>query len=234
VIGVLWVVVLCASLDLLRTGLTFGLFCVWARGRIVLFGATDFFAVVIAAGVFSGVMDGVTLPVPVAARRIAYGSAVAGRGSSGRRLGRRTIPPINEPVPVEFFRADLVASPDIAEGGRAGPEEAVDTLDAVLALRDLTECDLAGEYAAAAEFGRSGTPLEATNLALRCSAIFSFKALRAAPVPTDFENEATLFCDEDSEAFGLFGSFSSAVFSRFSSVSNILSALSASSLSAVT
>jgi len=109
----------------------------------VLFGATDFFTVV-AAGVFSGVMEGVTFPVP--ARRTAYGSAVAGLVSSGRGLiGRRTVPPMSEPVPVEFFRADFVASPDIAEGGRAGPEDAVDAFEAVLAPRDLEDCDLTGE-----------------------------------------------------------------------------------------
>ena len=73
--------------------------------------------------------------------------------------------------------------------------------------------------------GRSGTPLAAAaNLALFCSAIFSFSALRAAPVvaPTDLENEATLVCDEVRDAFGLFGSFSSPFFSLFSNVSNIL------------
>lgn len=143
-----WVVlcVLCVlwpSLDLLLTGLTLGLFCVWARGRTVLFGATDFFAVV-AAGVFSGVIEGVTLPVP--ARRTAYGSAVAGRANSGRLIGRRTVPLISEPVPVEFFRADFVDSPDIAEGGRAGPEDAVDAFEVVLAAapRDFADCDFAG------------------------------------------------------------------------------------------
>jgi hypothetical protein len=109
----------------------------------VLFGATDFFAVA-TAGVFSGVIDGVTLSVP--ARRTAYGSAVAGRVSSGRgRIGRRTVPPSNEPVPVEFFKADLVDSPDIAEGGRAGPEEAVDAVEAVLEPKDFVNCDLTGE-----------------------------------------------------------------------------------------
>ena len=70
--------------------------------------------------------------------------------------------------------------------------------------------------------GRSGTPFWAAALALLCSAIFSFSALRAAPAPTDLENEDALVWDEASEAFGLLGSFSSAVFSRFSSVSNIL------------
>jgi hypothetical protein len=62
----------------------------------------------------------------------------------------------------------------------------------------------------------------AANLALRCSAIFSFSAFREAPGPTDFEKEAVLVCDEAIEALGLLGSFSSAVFSRLSSVSNIL------------
>jgi hypothetical protein len=108
----------------------------------MFFGATDFFAVA-AAGVFSGVIDGVTLPVP--ARRTAYGSAVAGRVSSGRGLiGRRTVPDMSEPVPVEFFKADLVDSPDMAEGGRAEPDEAVDALEAVLAPNDFDDCVLAG------------------------------------------------------------------------------------------
>jgi hypothetical protein len=60
-------------------------------------------------------------------------------------------------------------------------------------------------------------------LALLCSAIFSFRALREAPGPIDFENEAVLVDDEESEPpFGLLESFSSAVFSRLSRVSNIL------------
>jgi|TARA_R110002003_G_scaffold296_7_gene18663 hypothetical protein len=154
-------------------------------------GATDFFAVG-TAGVFSGVMDGVVLPVPGTARRTAYGSAVAGLVSSGRRIGRRTVPLINEPVLVGFFNADFVDSPDIAEGGRAGPEDAVDAFEAVLAPNDFVDADFTGEYVAAADIGRSGTPLEAAILALLCSAIFSFNALRAAPAPTDFENEAAL------------------------------------------
>jgi hypothetical protein len=144
VLAVLWAVALCPSLDLLRTGLTLGLFCVCARGRTLLFGATDFL-VVVTAGVFSGVMDGVTLPLP--ARRTAYGSAVAGLVSSGRgRVGRRTVPLIREPVldPIEFFKADLVDSPDIAEGGRAGPDEAFVTCAAVLDPRDFDDTDLAG------------------------------------------------------------------------------------------
>jgi hypothetical protein len=73
--------------------------------------------------------------------------------------------------------------------------------------------------------GRSGTPLAAAaSLALFCSAIFSFSALRAAPVlaPTDLEKEATLVCDEASDALGLLGSLSSPFFSLFSNVSNIL------------
>jgi hypothetical protein len=72
--------------------------------------------------------------------------------------------------------------------------------------------------------GRSGTPFAAAAaLALRCSAIFSFSALRAAPAPTDLEKEGALAWDEaPEEVFGLLGSFSNAVFSRFSNVSNIL------------
>ena len=105
---------------------------------MLLLGITDFLAVV-AAGVFSGVIDGVVLPVPPAARRTAYGSAVAGRGSSGLRIGRRTVPLIKEPVPVEFLSADLVDSPDMAEGGLAEAEDAVDVLDAVLPINDLAD-----------------------------------------------------------------------------------------------
>jgi hypothetical protein len=103
----------------------------------VFFGTAGFFAVVV-AGVFSGVMEGVTFP----GRRTAYGSAVAGLFNSGRRTGRRTVPDINEPVPVEFFSADFVDSPDMAEGGRAGPDEAVERFDVVLAPRDLADCDV--------------------------------------------------------------------------------------------
>jgi hypothetical protein len=78
--------------------------------------------------------------------------------------------------------------------------------------------------------GRSGTPFAAAAaLTLRCSAIFSFKALRAAPAPTDLEKDGTgAWDDAREEVFGLLGSFSNAVFSRFSSVSNILWLLSAS------
>jgi hypothetical protein len=47
---------------------------------------------------------------------------------------------------VEFFRADFVDSPDIADGGRAGPEEAAGAFDVVLnpAPRDFADCDFAG------------------------------------------------------------------------------------------
>jgi hypothetical protein len=78
--------------------------------------------------------------------------------------------------------------------------------------------------------GRSGTPFAAAAaFALRCSAIFSFNALRAAPAPTDLEKEGTeAWDDAREEVFGLLGSFSKAVFSRFSSVSNILLLLLAS------
>ena len=87
------------------------------------------------------------------------------------------------------MRADLVDSFDIAEGGRAGPEEAVEVVEAVLVLRDFEDCDLAGVYVAAADIGRSGIPFAAAILALRCSAIFSFRAFRAAPAPTDLEKD---------------------------------------------
>jgi hypothetical protein len=94
--------------------------------------------------------------------------------------------------PVEFFRADLVDSPDMAEGGRAGPDEAFITWAAVLDPRDFDDTDLAGVYVAAADMGRSGTPFAAAAaFALRCSAIFSFNAVRAAPAPTDLEKEGT-------------------------------------------
>lgn len=59
----------CPIRDLLRAGLPVGLFCVCALGRAVFFGTAAFFAVVVAAGVFSGVIDGVALPP--AARRTA-------------------------------------------------------------------------------------------------------------------------------------------------------------------
>lgn len=55
------------------------------------------------------------------------------------------MPLINEPVlvPVELFRADFVASPDMADGGRAGPLDAVELLDIVLAPtpNDLLDSD---------------------------------------------------------------------------------------------
>ena len=65
----------------------------------------------------------------------------------------------------------------------------------------------------------------AANLALLCSAIFSLRALREEPGPTDFENEDELVCEEVSEPFGLLGSFSRAVLSRLSNVSSIFAAL---------
>ena len=68
VLGVLRWLATSPSLDLLRTGLMLGLFCVCDRGRLMLFGAIGFLVVVV-AGVFSGVIEGVTLPVP--ARRTA-------------------------------------------------------------------------------------------------------------------------------------------------------------------
>lgn len=107
----------------------------------MLFGTAGFLAV--GAGVFSGVMDGVTFP----ARRTAYGSAVAGLLNSGRRIGRRTVPDIKEPVVVEPFKADFVDSPDMAEGGRAGPEDAVDAVEVVLtpAPDDFADADFTGE-----------------------------------------------------------------------------------------
>jgi hypothetical protein len=51
------------------------------------------------------------------------------------------VPDIKDPVPVEFFSADFVDSPDMADGGRAGPDEAVERFDVVLAPRDLADCD---------------------------------------------------------------------------------------------
>jgi hypothetical protein len=102
----------------------------------VFFGTAGFFAVG-AAGVFSGVIEGVTLP----GRRTAYGSAVTGLFISGRRTGRRTVPDISEPVPVEFFSADFVESVDMAEGGRAGPEDSVDRFEAVLVPKDFADWD---------------------------------------------------------------------------------------------
>lgn len=132
-----------STLDLLRTGLTAGLCCVCDRGRAALevVGPIDFFSD-FTAGVFSGVVvvDGMIL-----VWRDAYGSAVFGLFSSGRRIGRRTVPPINEPVPVpvELFKADFVPSPDMADGGRAGPLDAAEMFDMVFAppLNDLVDSD---------------------------------------------------------------------------------------------
>lgn len=132
-----------STLDLLRTGLTAGLCCVCDRGRAALeaVGTPGFFSD-LTAGIFSGVVvaDGMILVC-----RDAYGSAVFGLFSSGRRIGRRTVPLIKEPVlvPVELFRADFVASTDMADGGRAGPLDAVELLDMVLAPtpNDLLDSD---------------------------------------------------------------------------------------------
>jgi hypothetical protein len=62
-------------------------------------------------------------------------------------MGRRTVPLIRDPVPVELFKADFVESPDMAEGGRAVPVDAVEVLEIVLepAPNDFDETDLAGE-----------------------------------------------------------------------------------------
>jgi hypothetical protein len=119
-----------------------GLFWVSARGLTVLFGATDFFTV--GAGVFSGVIEGVTF---LTGRRVSYGPAVAGLVSSGLgRIGRRTVPLIREPVPLGFDpNADLVELPESPDGGRAVAEEAVDALDVALDPRDFADCDLTGE-----------------------------------------------------------------------------------------
>lgn len=47
---------------------------------------------------------------------------------------------------VELFKADLVDSPAIAEGGRSDAEGAVDSVDVVLdpAPKDLDDSDFAG------------------------------------------------------------------------------------------
>jgi hypothetical protein len=225
VLGVFRCVVVAAwpILDLLRTGLTAGLLrvCDCGRAALEVEDPIDFFSD-LTAGVFSGVVvvDGVILPPG----RTEYGSAVFGLFSSGRRIGRRTVPLIRDPVPVELFKVDFVDSPDMADGGRAGPEDAVEALDILLALApsDLVEIDLGGEYVAAAELGRSGMPLAAANLARLCSAIFSFRLVLAIPGPTDLENDDTAGCDDASDALGLFGSLSKPVFSRFSRVSYIL------------
>ena len=70
---------------------------------------------------------------------------MAGLFISGRvgRVGRRAVPDISEPLPVELFIADFVDSPDMAEGGRAGPEDA-ERFEVVLATIDLMGCDFAG------------------------------------------------------------------------------------------
>jgi hypothetical protein len=83
-------------------------------GRTVLFSTTDFFV----AGVFSGVMVGVTF---FAGLRLAYGSAVAGLAISGFR-GRRIGAAMREPDAAALDEApnpDLdEVLPDMADGGR--------------------------------------------------------------------------------------------------------------------
>jgi hypothetical protein len=61
-------------------------------------------------------------------------------------MGRRTVPPISEPVPFELApNADFVAEFPRDDGGRAGPDDAVDAFDAVLEPRDFAERDFTGE-----------------------------------------------------------------------------------------
>jgi hypothetical protein len=61
-------------------------------------------------------------------------------------MGRRTVPLINEPVPFELApNVDFVAEFPSDDGGRAGPDDAVDTFEAVLDPRDFTESDFTGE-----------------------------------------------------------------------------------------
>ena len=115
-LGVLRWVVIWSNLDLLLMGLTFGLCPGAVRDRTVLFGGTDFLMVSL-AGVFSGVIEGVAF---FALRLLAYGSAVAGRASSGLRGGLRGAD-IRELDPFAFddAKADLAdIVVDIAEGGR--------------------------------------------------------------------------------------------------------------------
>jgi len=132
---------------------------------------------------------------------------------------------MSDPVPVPEDNADFECVPRL-DGGLAF-DDAAELLDVVLDVNDLDEADFTGEYDAWAELGRSGTPFAAASFALLCSAIFSFKAMRAAlpPAlgPTDLENEEVLFIDEVKDALGLFGSFSNAFRSRASSVFIILS-----------
>jgi hypothetical protein len=131
-----------STLDLLRTGLALGLFCVCGRDRaaLVVVEPPDFLSD-FTAGVFSGV---VVVEGAILVCRMAYGSAVFGLFISGRRMGRRTVPLISEPVPVEVLRADFVESPDMADGGLAGPLVAVGAVDVVRepAPSDLVEIDL--------------------------------------------------------------------------------------------
>jgi hypothetical protein len=89
-------------------------------------------------------MDGVTFFAP---GRLAYGSAVAGRVNSGRGLiGLRTVPPISEPVPLEFeASADFDDPPDRADGGRAAADDAVDALEGILEPIDFAGNDFTGE-----------------------------------------------------------------------------------------
>ena len=102
------------------------------------------------SGLFPGLSVGVTF---LAARLEAYGSAVAGLASSGRR-GRRTGADIKDPeaaaAVVVGFRPEVDVV-DSAEGGRE-----------FLIVDDLT-----GEKVDCAELGREGMFLEAASCAAR-------------------------------------------------------------------
>lgn len=67
---------------------------------------------------------------------------MAGLCNSGRRIGRRAVPLINEPVPLED-KADLVALPS-AEGGRPAADDVDEVFDAVLGPSDFADCDFTG------------------------------------------------------------------------------------------
>ena len=148
----------------------------------------------------------------------AYGSAVAGLGTSGF-LGLRTGPDMSDPCPV-FVEAPCAVRGLLADPG--GPPRELEA-DVAGPFLFATLC-LAGDSVAIAEFGRSGS-LFAVIVAFFWAAIVSLRLLReddgaargleSAPVPT-------LLVKFVLDAFGFDGSFSSSCFDFASRPENIL------------
>lgn len=62
-------------------------------------------------------------------------------------MGLRTVPDINEPVPVALDKADLDVLPDKPDGGLA-VDDALEAVEVFRELRDLAGADFTGEYVA--------------------------------------------------------------------------------------